>query len=293
MESAQRRNRDSAGLRHQVSVARLHGSWTVHLNVTTASTTYGSVSIRMASTARTSATGPTARSRSRRPSTIAPTAREGRPFLRADFRSRERTGSAPAASTRASSTRASICDRCGVKVTHSRERRKRMGHINWPPRSCISGSSRRCPASGNAAGDEDHGPREGHLLPGLRRCPIRGTRDGDSGRSDSSSPRKNTARRKTSTATSSFEAIMGAEAVKKLLLKLDLGRKLSEELRRSWRRPAASRSSEGHRQAPQNVEALRDSDNKPEWMVLDVIPVIPPDLRPLVLLESGNFATPT
>ena len=39
------------------------------------------------------------------------------------------------------------------------------------------------------------------------------------------------------------------------------------------------------------VEAIRDSDNKPEWMVLDVIPVIPPDLRPLVLLDSGNFAT--
>ena len=39
------------------------------------------------------------------------------------------------------------------------------------------------------------------------------------------------------------------------------------------------------------VEALRDSDNKPEWMVLDVIPVIPPDLRPLVFLDSGNFAT--
>jgi DNA-directed RNA polymerase subunit beta' len=39
------------------------------------------------------------------------------------------------------------------------------------------------------------------------------------------------------------------------------------------------------------VEAIRDSDNRPEWMVLDVIPVIPPDLRPLVLLDSGNFAT--
>jgi DNA-directed RNA polymerase beta' subunit len=39
------------------------------------------------------------------------------------------------------------------------------------------------------------------------------------------------------------------------------------------------------------VESIRDSENKPEWMVLDVIPVIPPDLRPLVLLDSGNFAT--
>ena len=39
------------------------------------------------------------------------------------------------------------------------------------------------------------------------------------------------------------------------------------------------------------VESIRDSDNRPEWMVLDVIPVIPPDLRPLVLLDSGNFAT--
>ena len=39
------------------------------------------------------------------------------------------------------------------------------------------------------------------------------------------------------------------------------------------------------------IEAFRDSGNKPEWMVLSVVPVIPPDLRPLVLLESGNFAT--
>src|SRR5205814_725942 len=97
-----------------------------------------------------------------------------------------------------------------------------------------------------------------------------------------------------------FEADMGAEAVKKLLEKLnlvDLSRQLREEL-----------ENEGHKGKPSKqklrdlvkrlkvVESLRDSglggpQNKPEWMVLECIPVIPPDLRPLVLLDSGNFAT--
>ena len=84
---------------------------------------------------------------------------------------------------------------------------------------------------------------------------------------------------------------MGAEAVRKLLV----GPRPGEALRRSCAIELAETSSKQKRKDLINrlkiVEAIRDSDNRPEWMVLDVIPVIPPDLRPLVLLDSGNFAT--
>src|SRR5262249_17933494 len=92
-----------------------------------------------------------------------------------------------------------------------------------------------------------------------------------------------------------FEADMGAEAVKKLLERLNL-LDLSQPLRDGL--TALSKKEKPSRQKQRDltkrlkvVEALRDSSNKPEWMVLECIPVIPPDLRPLVLLDSGNFAT--
>jgi DNA-directed RNA polymerase subunit beta' len=87
-----------------------------------------------------------------------------------------------------------------------------------------------------------------------------------------------------------FRAGMGAEAIRELLDRLDLD-ELSEELREEL---AKTRSKQKIKDCPSGckiVEMLRDSENDPTWMVMDVIPVIPPDLRPLVLLESGNFAT--
>jgi DNA-directed RNA polymerase subunit beta' len=89
---------------------------------------------------------------------------------------------------------------------------------------------------------------------------------------------------------SAFTAAMGAEAVKELLQRLDLTA-LAEELREGLK---ATRSKQKIKELSKRlkiVEQVRLSGNQPEWMVMDVIPVIPPDLRPLVLLESGNFAT--
>ena len=83
---------------------------------------------------------------------------------------------------------------------------------------------------------------------------------------------------------------MGAEAVRKLLIDLDLV-KLSQELRVELVETNSKQKKKDLINRLKIVEAIRDSDNRPEWMVLDVIPVIPPDLRPLVLLDSGNFAT--
>jgi len=87
-----------------------------------------------------------------------------------------------------------------------------------------------------------------------------------------------------------FHADMGAEAIRKLLQNLDLV-ELSKELRKEFTETKSKQRKKDIVNRLKLVEALRDSDNKPEWMVLDVIPVIPPDLRPLVLLESGTFAT--
>ena len=88
----------------------------------------------------------------------------------------------------------------------------------------------------------------------------------------------------------SFEAEMGAEAVRKLLGSLDLVQ-LSQDLRQELAETNSKQKKKDLVNRLKIVESIRDSDNKPEWMVLDVIPVIPPDLRPLVLLDSGNFAT--
>ncbi|HJT34512.1 MAG TPA: DNA-directed RNA polymerase subunit beta', partial [Pirellulales bacterium] len=89
---------------------------------------------------------------------------------------------------------------------------------------------------------------------------------------------------------SGFEADMGAEAVRKMLANLDLV-ELSVELRKNLAETGSKQKQKDLINRLKIVESIRDSDNKPEWMVLDVIPVIPPDLRPLVLLDSGNFAT--
>src|SRR5947209_13130286 len=92
-----------------------------------------------------------------------------------------------------------------------------------------------------------------------------------------------------------FEADMGAEAIKKLLEGLNLV-ELSQRLRDELALVSAKEKPSRQKQRDlvkrlKVVESLRDSANKPEWMVLECIPVIPPDLRPLVLLDSGNFAT--
>jgi DNA-directed RNA polymerase subunit beta' len=89
---------------------------------------------------------------------------------------------------------------------------------------------------------------------------------------------------------SAFKAVMGAEAVKALLSSLDL-EKLGVELRDAIAKTNSKQKIRDLTKRLKCVNAVKSSGNKAEWIVLDVIPVIPPDLRPLVLLESGNFAT--
>jgi DNA-directed RNA polymerase subunit beta' len=180
-----------------------------------------------------------------------------------------------------------ICDRCGVKVTHSRVRRKRMGHIElaapvvhiWFFKSMPSRLGALLNVKTTSLEKviyfQDYiviDPGDTPLRPGQLLTEEEARQ----------------ARAKYGDET--FEIEMGAEAVKKLLQKLNLV-ELSEQLRAELKTTNSQQKTKDLIKRLKIVEALRDSDNKPEWMVLDVIPVIPPDLRPLVLLDSGNFAT--
>lgn len=90
---------------------------------------------------------------------------------------------------------------------------------------------------------------------------------------------------------SHFEVGMGAEAIKRLLEELDPD-KMSRELRQELKEVSGQRRIRAIRRL-EAVEAFRKSGNKPHWMIMDVVPVIPPELRPMVQLDGGRFATRT
>ena len=87
-----------------------------------------------------------------------------------------------------------------------------------------------------------------------------------------------------------FNAKMGAEAIKELLRRVEV-EKLSDELREKMKTDASLQKRIKFAKRLKVLEAFRKSGNKPEWMILDVIPVLPPELRPLVPLDGGRFAT--
>ena len=180
-----------------------------------------------------------------------------------------------------------ICDRCGVKVTHSRVRRKRMGHINLAAPIVHIWFFKAMPS------------RLGNLLamktsdlekiiyfqdyvvtdPGQTELEHKQVLTEDEYRQ---------AVDKYGTAT--FTAMMGAEAIRELLQQLDL-ESLAKEIREDLGNTKSKQRQKDLSKRLKIVEQIKGSQNEPKRMVLDVIPVIPPDLRPLVLLESGNFAT--
>ena len=180
-----------------------------------------------------------------------------------------------------------ICDRCGVKVTHSRVRRKRMGHIELAAPVVHIWFFKAMPS------------RLGNLL-AMKTSSLEKViyfQDHvviDPGTTDLEKQQLLTEEEyraaREEYGPGSFEVDMGAEAVRKLLSGYDLVQ-LSEKLRVDLTETGSKQKRKDYINRLKIVEAIRDSDNKPEWMVLDVIPVIPPDLRPLVLLDSGNFAT--
>ncbi|MHC4610342.1 MAG: DNA-directed RNA polymerase subunit beta', partial [Planctomycetota bacterium] len=179
-----------------------------------------------------------------------------------------------------------ICDRCGVKVTHSRVRRKRMGHINLAAPVVHIWFFKAMPS------------RLGALL-AIKTSALEKViyfQDylivdaGDTPLKLGQLLTEEEYRAAEEKYGSGFTAVMGAEAVKELLNRLDL-EELSKQLREELLKTASKQKQRDLAKRLKIVEAVKSSENNPAWMVLEVIPVIPPDLRPLVLLESGNFAT--
>jgi DNA-directed RNA polymerase subunit beta' len=182
-----------------------------------------------------------------------------------------------------------ICDRCGVKVTHSRVRRKRMGHINLAAPVAHIWFFKAIP---------------NHLgtLLAMKTSELEKiiyfqdyvvTDPGDSplklGQLLSEEEFRE-ATNKYGPPSGGFKAAMGAKAIKALLLKLDFDA-LSEELKAAIAKTGSKQKVKELTKRLKTVNAIKSGNNRPDWVVLEVVPVIPPDLRPLVLLESGNFAT--
>ncbi|MEN8127372.1 MAG: DNA-directed RNA polymerase subunit beta' [Planctomycetota bacterium] len=179
-----------------------------------------------------------------------------------------------------------ICDRCGVKVTHSRVRRKRMGHINLAAPVVHIWFFKALPS------------RLSTLL-GMKTSAIEKivyfqdyvvTDAGQSPLKLKQLLTEDEYRDAQNKYGNCFRASMGAEAVKELLQQLDLD-ELSVELRQAINETNSKQKIKDLTKRLKIVNAIKSSDNNPDWMILDVSPVIPPDLRPLVMLESGNFAT--
>lgn len=179
-----------------------------------------------------------------------------------------------------------VCDRCGVEVTKSKVRRERMGHIElaapvshiWyfkgiPSRMglILDMSPRSLEKVLYFASYVVLDPKETPLLKKqlLSEKEYRESVD--------------------KYGEESFVAGMGAEAVKQLLQEIDL-EQLSVELKEGLKTSTGQKKVRTIRRL-EVVESFRKSKNRPDWMVIDVIPVIPPDLRPMVQLDGGRFAT--
>ncbi|HEY7152357.1 MAG TPA: DNA-directed RNA polymerase subunit beta', partial [Gemmataceae bacterium] len=189
-----------------------------------------------------------------------------------------------------------ICDRCGVKVTHSRVRRKRMGHIELAAPVVHIWFFKAMPSRLGTLLDMKTTSLEKIIY--FQDYVV--TDPGDTPLKKHQLLTEEDFRKARESYGDGFEADMGAEAVKKLLEGLnlvDLARDLREKLDAENQKDKPSKQKQrDFVKRLKVVESLRDSglggpQNKPEWMVLECIPVIPPDLRPLVLLDSGNFAT--
>ena len=178
-----------------------------------------------------------------------------------------------------------VCDRCGVEVTKAKVRRERMGHIELAAPVSHIWYFKGIPS------------RMGLILSmspkALEKVLYFGSyivlNEGDTGlhQKDLLSEReyKDTLEKYGDT----FRVGMGAEAIKELLCAIDL-EKESEELKKQLTNTTGQKKIRIIKRL-EVVESFRLSGNKPEWMILDAIPVIPPDIRPMVQLDGGRFAT--
>src|SRR5438093_1272813 len=179
-----------------------------------------------------------------------------------------------------------ICDRCGVEVTQAKVRRERLGHIELAVPVSHIWFFKGVPS------------RIGHLLNmsirDLERIlyyesyvVIDPGNTGFKKKEIISEDQHNEVMDEQP--DSGLKAKMGADAIRDLLAELDL-EELSTELRAQAKMETSVQRKKEQLKRLRIVEAFRNSENRPEWMILEVIPVLPPDLRPLVPLEGGRFA---
>ncbi len=180
-----------------------------------------------------------------------------------------------------------ICDKCGVEVTQARVRRERMGHIELATPVSHVWFFKGLPS------------RIGHLLDISLRDLERVLyfeayvviEPGDTEMKQNELLNEDQYRKaREEYGFTAFTAQMGAEAIKSLLRNVDIAT-LAVELREKMKVEQSIQKRQKYAKRLKVVDAFRKSSNRPEWMILDVIPVIPPELRPLVPLDGGRFAT--
>lgn len=178
-----------------------------------------------------------------------------------------------------------VCDRCGVEVTRAKVRRERLGHIELAAPVSHIWYFKGIPSRMGLLLDVS--PRT--LEKVLYFASYIVIDPGDTPLTKKQLLSEAEYREMREKYGNSFKAGMGAEAIKKLLEEIDLD-KLAKELRQEIRESSGQRRVRAIRRL-EVVEAFRKSGNRPEWMILEVIPVIPPELRPMVQLDGGRFAT--
>ena len=179
-----------------------------------------------------------------------------------------------------------ICDKCGVEVTQAKVRRERLGHITLATPVSHVWFFKGLPS------------RIGHLLDiSLRDLErilyFEGYVVIDPGETELKQNQllnEEQFRKAREDHGTKFRAQMGAEAIKELLRRVNI-EKLAEELRVKMRTENSVQKKLKFAKRLKVVDSFRKSNNQPNWMILDVIPVIPPELRPLVPLDGGRFAT--
>jgi DNA-directed RNA polymerase subunit beta' len=178
-----------------------------------------------------------------------------------------------------------VCDRCGVEVTKAKVRRERMGHIELAAPVSHIWYFKGIPSRMGLV--LDMSPRALEEVIYFASYVV--TEPGDTALEKKQLLSEKEYRAYREKYGVKFQAAMGAEAIKKLLKDIDLDKEadfLKEELKtaQGQRRTRAIKRLEV-------VESFRNSGNNPDWMILDVLPVIPPELRPMVQLDGGRFAT--
>jgi DNA-directed RNA polymerase subunit beta' len=179
-----------------------------------------------------------------------------------------------------------ICDKCGVEVTQAKVRRERLGHITLATPVSHVWFFKGLPS------------RIGHLLDISLRELERVLyfesyvviEPGDTEFKENQLLTEEQYRKAREEYGSKFRAQMGAEAIKELLKRANI-EELSTELRAKMRSETSTQKTLKFAKRLKVVDSFRRSTNRPEWMILDVVPVIPPELRPLVPLDGGRFAT--